>query len=203
MLLLLCIMSETYSDLGDFSCHRQGWQRPWIQRMRNVGVGCVVDDTYEVPTGEHALDALSLWPDRYCVSSIDTNESQRTGKYDSYIGIRIIIHSRGVWLLLEPNGNFLILAGAVIYLETAEFDVKKNDNNEKGYFSFVLVNRWRHESQIKIYSFLRFDFGVLTFYFFPKLCWKEAVPFAHMSFLFSCTRCIIQQPNRICLPEYV
>ena len=43
------------------------------------------------PTGEHALAAISLRPDRqgaYCVSSIDTDESQRTGKYDSYIGIQ-------------------------------------------------------------------------------------------------------------------
>ena len=39
----------------------------------------------------HALAALSLPPGRYCVSSIDTDESQWTGKYDSYIGIRNVI----------------------------------------------------------------------------------------------------------------
>ena len=42
MLLLLCIMSDTDSALGNFSCHRQGWQRFWIQRMRNSRCLCVV-----------------------------------------------------------------------------------------------------------------------------------------------------------------
>ena len=40
--ILLCIMSDTDSDLGNFSCHRQGWQRFWIQRMRNSRCLCVV-----------------------------------------------------------------------------------------------------------------------------------------------------------------
>ena len=40
---------------------------------------------------EHAIAVLSLRPDRYCVSSIDTDESQMTGKYDWYTGIRNVI----------------------------------------------------------------------------------------------------------------
>ena len=62
--------------------------------MRNSRCRCVVGDTCEaacLPTGEHVLAALSLQPDRYCVNSIDTDESQMTGKYDSYIGIRNVI----------------------------------------------------------------------------------------------------------------
>ena len=31
MLLLLCIMSDTDSNLENFSCHRQGWQQFWIE----------------------------------------------------------------------------------------------------------------------------------------------------------------------------
>ena len=51
----------------------------------------VRSSVFTVPTGEHAIAVLSLRPDRYCVSSIDTDESQRTGKYDSYTGIRNVI----------------------------------------------------------------------------------------------------------------
>ena len=68
--------------------------------MRNSRCRCVVGDTCEaacLPTGEHVLAALSLQPDRYCVSSIDTDELRRTGKYDSYIGIRNVIFSLGVF----------------------------------------------------------------------------------------------------------
>ena len=40
----------------------------------------------------HSLHSVSGLIDRvYCVSSIDTDESQRTGKYDSYIGIQNVI----------------------------------------------------------------------------------------------------------------
>ena len=45
MLLLLCIMSDTDSELGNFSCHRQGWQLFWIQQCEirdHVGVSTVV-----------------------------------------------------------------------------------------------------------------------------------------------------------------
>ena len=86
MLLLLCIMSDTDSELGNFSCHRQGWQLFWIQQCEirdHVGVSsrlsCLV--TRERVTNENQNAILSLRPDRYCVSLIDPDQSRNTGKY--------------------------------------------------------------------------------------------------------------------------
>ena len=47
--------------------------------------GCVVFTDWRKRTRR-----THLRPDRYCVSSIDTDESRKTGKYDSYIGIQML-----------------------------------------------------------------------------------------------------------------
>ena len=65
--------------------------------MRNLRCRYVVGDTL-VPArlrvyrlaNTHSLHSVSGLIE-YCVSSIDTNELQRTDKYDSYIGIRNVI----------------------------------------------------------------------------------------------------------------
>ena len=67
MLLLLCIMSDTDSELGKFSCHRQGWQLFWIQQCEirdHVGVSTTVVSRERV-THENQNAILSLRPDRY------------------------------------------------------------------------------------------------------------------------------------------
>ena len=87
MLLLLCIMSDTDSELGNFSCHRQGWQRFWIQQ-------CEIRDHVGVSTVSWLVSVFTDWSltktktpysvsglIENCVSLIDTDQSRNTGKY--------------------------------------------------------------------------------------------------------------------------